>query len=256
MRRGRAGAKIAGKRRDDPAMNLLLLPGFMTDSDLWFELAGHLAPVGPITHGDLSRDGTIRAMAHRVVAEAPDCFALIGFSMGGYVAREIARIAPDRVRALVVIATSARADTAAQAQRKSAAATHIRHAGFNGLSRAAILKSVHPDRAGDAALIARIRTMGDRLGGAVFLRQAGQARESDHDRLDQIACPTLVVAAAQDGLRSLEEARELRDGIPGATLTVIDGSGHMLPLERPDALAAAVVPWLRVQASGASTIGS
>jgi pimeloyl-ACP methyl ester carboxylesterase len=98
--------------------------------------------------------------------------------------------------------------------------------------------------------------MGDRLGGDVFLRQAGQARLSDSDRLGAITCPTLVVAAAQDGLRSLDEARELQAGIPGAALTVIAGSGHMLPMEAPDALAGAILPWLRTQLSGASTIGS
>ncbi|EIZ83821.1 alpha/beta hydrolase fold protein [Methylobacterium sp. GXF4] len=237
-------------------MTLVLLPGFMTDPDLWADMLPRLAPVGPVLHGDLTRDSGIDAMARRVAAAAPERFALLGFSMGGYVAREIARLAPERVRALVLIATSARADTPAQARRKAAAVENVRRRGFSGLSRAAILGSVHPDRAGDAALIARIRAMGDRLGGDVFLRQAGEDRTSDLDRLGAIACPTRVVAAAQDGLRSLDEARELQAGIPGAALTVIDGSGHMLPMEAPDALAEAVVPWLRAQLSGASTIGS
>lgn len=237
-------------------MNLVLLPGFMTDPDLWADLEARLAEVGAIQHGDLSRDSAIDDMASRVAADAPERFALIGFSMGGYVARAVARLAPERVRALVLIATSARADTRAQAARKAIAVAHVREQGFSGLSRGAILQSVHPERAGDADLIARIRRMGDRLGGPVFLRQAGQPRASDLDRLGAIGCPTLVVAAAKDALRGLDEARELRDGIPGATLTVIDGSGHMLPLEAPDALADAVVPWLLAQASGASTIGS
>jgi pimeloyl-ACP methyl ester carboxylesterase len=237
-------------------MNLVLLPGFMTDADLWADLGERLAEAGPVLHGDLTRDAAIPDMARRVVAEAPDRFALVGFSMGGYVAREVVRLAPDRIRALVLVATSARADTTALARRKAAAVAHVRQQGFTGLSRAAILQSVHPARSGDAALLARIRRMGDRLGEAVFLRQAGQARATDLDRIGAINCPTLVVAAAQDALRSLDEARELRDGIPGATLTVIDGSGHMLPLEAPEALADAIVPWLRAQASGASTIGS
>jgi pimeloyl-ACP methyl ester carboxylesterase len=237
-------------------MTLVLLPGFMTDPDLWADMLPSLAPLGPILHGDLSRDATIDAMARRVAAEAPDRFTLIGFSMGGYVAREITRLAPERVRALVLIATSPRADTPGQARRKTAAVDNVRRRGFSGLSRAAILGSIHPARAGDEALIARIRRMGDRLGGDVFLRQAGQARLSDSDRLGAITCPTLVVAAAQDGLRSLDEARELQAGIPGAALTVIAGSGHMLPMEAPDALAGAILPWLRTQLSGASTIGS
>ncbi|WP_244513959.1 alpha/beta fold hydrolase [Methylobacterium sp. UNC378MF] len=242
--------------KDDPAMDLVLLPGFMTDADLWSDMAERLAQVGPLTHGDLSQDATIPAMAGRVAAAAPARFGLIGFSMGGYVARAVARLVPERVQALVLVATSSRADTQAQARRKAAAIAHIRQQGYRGLSRGAILQSVHPGRAGDTALVARIRQMGDRLGGPVFLRQAGQARESDGDSLGAIGCPTLVVAAAQDALRSLDEAQELRDGIPGAALTVINGSGHMLPLEAPHALADAIVPWLRAQASGASTIGS
>ncbi|MGT2487764.1 alpha/beta fold hydrolase [Methylobacterium oryzae CBMB20] len=158
-------------------MNLVLLPGFMTDADLWSDIVARLAEVGPVAHGDLARDAAIADMARRVAAEAPARFGLIGFSMGGYVARAVARLVPDRVEALVLVATSSRADTPAQARRKAAAVAHIRQQGYRGLSRAAILQSVHPDRAGDGPLLARIRQMGDRLGGEVFLRQAGQARD-------------------------------------------------------------------------------
>lgn len=237
-------------------MNLVLLPGFMTDPDLWTDLMPRLSGIGPVMHGDVTQDATIHDMALRVAAAAPDRFALVGFSMGGYVARAVAYRAPERVQALVLIATSARADTRAQATRKAFAVAQVREQGFAGLSRNAILQSVHPERAGDATLLARIRRMGDRLGGPVFLRQAGQARMADLDQLGTIRCPTLVVVAAQDALRGLDEGRELRDGISGATITVIDGSGHMLPLEAPEALADAIVPWLLDQASGASTIGS
>jgi pimeloyl-ACP methyl ester carboxylesterase len=68
-------------------------------------------------------------------------------------------------------------------------------------------------------------------------------------RRDQIAaaslaCPTLVIAAAGDPLRPAEETQELADAIPNATLMTIEGSGHMLPLEQPDALAGAIKQWL------------
>jgi pimeloyl-ACP methyl ester carboxylesterase len=115
-------------------MTLVLLPGFMTDPDLWADMLPSLAPLGPILHGDLSRDATIDAMARRVAAEAPDRFTLIGFSMGGYVAREITRLAPERVRALVLIATSPRADTPGQARRKTAAVDNVRRRGSSARS--------------------------------------------------------------------------------------------------------------------------
>lgn len=224
---------------------VVLLPGFMADAALWDDVLPALRQIGPVSHGDLSRCAGIPEMAKAVLAQAPERFALVGFSMGGYVARAVTRMAPERVCALVLVATSARADTPEQARAKRVALGAVDPMRFTGLSRRAIVGSLHPDRAGDAAMIERVRLMGERLGADVFIRQAMQARVGDLDRLGEIRCPTLVVAAAQDRLRGLDEAVELRDGIVGAELTVIDGSGHMLPIEAPVRLTDAVVPWLR-----------
>lgn len=83
--------------------------------------------------------------------------------------------------------------------------------------------------------------MSERVGGAVFVRHASQERAGDLDRLSSIRCPTVVVAADRDALRRLDESRELRDGIPGATMALVEGTGYMIPIERPTALAAVVV---------------
>lgn len=235
MRRGVTDAK---------GMSLVLLPGFMLDATLWEETEPLLAALGPIHHGDLFRDATLEDMARRVLESAPERFVLIGFSMGGYVAREMARMAPGRVRALVLVATSGRADSPALAASRQAIAARPSDSAFRGMSRAALARSVHPDRAGDTALIERLRAMGMRLGAEVFLRQSSLRRPLPDGRLGEIRCPTLVIAAAQDLLRSLEEAEELRAGIPGAALRVIEGSGHMLPIEAPEALAGAILDWL------------
>ncbi|MGX9964163.1 alpha/beta fold hydrolase [Roseomonas sp. F4] len=225
-------------------MSLVLLPGFMLDAGLWDDIAPLLAPLGPIHHGDLFRDDTLEGMARRVLADAPARFVLVGFSMGGFVAREVARMAPERVQALVLVATSARGDSASQRARRQAVAGRPAEAAFRGMSRTAIARGLHPSRAGDTALVDRLRGMGDRLGGEVFLRQTLLPRPVFDDRLGEIACPTLVIAAAQDALRSLAEAEELRDGIPGATLRVIEGSGHMLPVEVPEELAGIILDFV------------
>jgi pimeloyl-ACP methyl ester carboxylesterase len=112
------------------------------------------------------------------------------------------------------------------------------------LSRTAVATSLHPKQHDNLELIERVRAMGMRLGGEVFRRQSMLERPGDIDRLHEIRCPTLVVAASQDQLRSLEEARELQAGIPGATLEVIEDTGHMIPIEAPGRLAEVIVPWL------------
>jgi pimeloyl-ACP methyl ester carboxylesterase len=197
----------------------------------------------PIFHADLGRDDSIRTMAERLITEAPNRFVLVGFSLGGYVAREVARLAPDAVSGLVLVATSSRADTPEQAQRKAAAAT-LAADPFKGLSRPSLRASVHPDRSTDDELIGRLQDMGRRLGLGTFRRQSNLDRQGDADRLSEIRCPTLIVAGEDDELRSLDEARELHAGIAQSTLEIIAHTGHMIPMEQPAALAKVIRSWL------------
>jgi pimeloyl-ACP methyl ester carboxylesterase len=227
------------KSRD---VGVVLVPGFMTDATLWDDVAAALSRIGPVVRADISEGATIAAMADLVLAVCPPRFVLCGFSLGGYVAREIVLRVPDRVAGLALIATSARPDGAVQAQRQ-AAAHAVAPAAFRGLSRAALADSLHPRHASDEALIERIRAMNVRLGPEVFMRQSALRRGDDRGRLPGIACPTLVVAGDGDRLRSLDESRELAEGIAGARLSVIEESGHMIPVEQPARLAEAILDW-------------
>jgi len=184
-------------------------------------------------------------MARAALAACPSGRCdLLGFSMGGYVAREMARMAPGRVRSLILIATSSRADTPLQISQRQTAAQARPLGPFRGLGRVAIIQSLHPQHATDAALIDRVRSMGERLGRQAFIEQSMIVRDSDASRLAQIACPVLVIAAEQDQMRSADEARELAAAIPGAQLEFIQDSGHMIPLEQATGLAQCIVRWL------------
>jgi pimeloyl-ACP methyl ester carboxylesterase len=225
-------------------MTILLAPGYMLDETLWDDVAGRLGKFGPLVHADLRHDATIEAMASRALSNAPCSFTLVGFSMGGYVAREIARLAPERGRALVLVATSTRPDSPMVRHSRATVGKAAASVSFSGLSRVAIATSLHPKERNNDALIERVRAMGVRLGSEVFRRQSMLERADDRARLGEIGCPTLVIAAGQDQLRSRAESEELHAGIAGSEFVVIEGSGHMLPLEAPDALVAAIVPWL------------
>jgi pimeloyl-ACP methyl ester carboxylesterase len=229
-------------------MTILFVPGFMADVDLWADLTPHLDTSESLEFAELTGGESIRGLAQAILSKAPARFALVGFSMGGYVSREMARLAPERVRSLALIATSARGDTPEQVRRKASSVRQLQAATFRGLSGTSIKASVHPDRVNDNALLERIRAMGIRLGKDVFVSQAGMPRDGDLEHLSAISCPTLVVVADSDQLRSLEEAEELAAGIQGAAVVVVPNSGHMIPMEEPAALGRILSEWLRTTA--------
>ncbi|MGQ8631022.1 alpha/beta fold hydrolase [Agrobacterium sp. DKPNP3] len=225
-------------------MALLMIPGYMLDAALWREVEPDLAPYGPIVHADLTQDNSIAAMARRAIASTPSEFILIGFSLGGYIAREIARQVPERVKALILIATSSRGDGDLRVNRKEPITQHNAPETFKGLSRAAINSSLHPDNTGRDDLVSLIQAMSRRIGYAAFERQSLLVRHDERGELAKLKCPCLVIAGEQDRLRSRAEAIELHRGIPGSTLAVIEGAGHMVPLEAPRLLTATILEWL------------
>lgn len=221
-------------------MNILLVPGFMLDADLWTEIRRDLAEYATVTDVDTTRDDSIEAMASRAVAGLNTPSFVLGFSMGGYVAREIAYQGSNLVRGLILVATSARGRAPVQA-------TLTEGPEFRRLSRAAVARSLHPAKQTNAT-VSRVQEMSARLGPDVFARQSKLNRAGDLERLGEIQCPTLVVAAAEDQLRSEAESRELRDGISGASLEVIQRSGHLIPLEQPEQLSRLVLAFCKAHA--------
>jgi len=214
----------------------------MLDETLWDEFKRYLPGDWTVFDAVVSGDGTIKAIARHIAESAPQRFVLIGFSLGGYIARQLAADYPERVSALVVVASSLREDTAEQAQSKNQTLQALSQTTFRGLSTGSISRSLHPSRASDTTLIARIQQMGQRLGYDAFALQSA-LRRADIPA-DSIACPTLVVASTHDRLRSLEEANQLVSTIPNASLRLFDGSGHMIPLEQPQELAETILGWL------------
>lgn len=86
----------------------------------------------------------------------------------------------------------------------------------------------------------RVEQMSERLGPEVFRRQSEMARADDSAMLTHIHCPTLIVAAPQDELRSIAESEMLHNGIAGSTMQIVERSGHLIPMEQPDVLGAAL----------------
>lgn len=226
------------------ARNLVLLPGFMLDDALWDDVVPHLPADWNVQRIALPRGDTVREVARALSARIVAPSVVVGFSMGGYVARAIAAASPQLVEALVLVATSSRPERSA-----SRASDAVSPSSFAGLSRRAIQSSLSRDHAQDQALVDRVRAMSVRLGAEAFAWQS--ALDRTDVPLREIRCPTLVVAASEDRLRTLEESRELAQAMPGARLRIIEGAGHLIPIEAPGALADVLLDWLQgLPASG------
>jgi pimeloyl-ACP methyl ester carboxylesterase len=225
---------------------LLLLPGLLCDRRLWQPQIEALADRFEPLVADLTRDDSFPTMARRALAEAPPRFALAGLSMGGYVAQEIMRQAPERVERLALLDTSARADTPEQSQRRRDLIALSERGQFHGVTPRLLPLLIHRDRLADAALVETVTAMAQAVGPEAFRRQqkAILARPDGRGDLPRVAVPTLVLCGREDALTPLPLAEEMTDAILGARLIVIEACGHLTTLERPDQVNRAVRDWL------------
>ena len=215
---------------------IVFAPGFMTDHDLWRDVVPHFSDYN-IIYADFREGSTLQELAAGNLKRCPERFTLMGFSLGGYIARHMLYQAPERVQALVLVGTSTRPS----GPSVSGPTTNKM---FRGMSRAALVRAVHTSRAEDEALIQRMKDMGTRLGAEVFARLSALDRKSDLEDMRGIQCPVLVVTADQDRLRSLDESKEMAEAAQ-AKLVVLEHCGHMMPMEAPDQLGRLTSKWLK-----------
>lgn len=227
---------------------LVLLPGLLCDWALWRHQTEALGDVAAFTIGDFTDDDSIEAMARSVLIEAPETFALAGLSMGGYVALEIMRLAPERVMRLALLDTMARADTPEKVEHRGGLIELSQRGRFKGVTPRLLPMLIHPDRLGDEELTGTIMEMAERTGKKTFLRQQNAIlkRIDSRPHLPTIRCPTLVLCGRQDAITPLEAHQEMADAIPRASLFVIEDCGHLATLEQPKQVNAAMRDWLQI----------
>jgi pimeloyl-ACP methyl ester carboxylesterase len=225
------------------AKNLVLLPGLICDARLWRDVSG--GNLADSAVADLSQDDSIAAMAARVLADAPAQFALAGLSMGGYVAMEIMRQAPQRVTHLALLDTSARADDEARKETRRKGIAMIGEGKFVGVTRGLLGQLVAPQHLG-SPIAEEVQAMSERVGQEVYVRQqtAIMNRIDSRPSLAAITVPTLVGVGEADKMTPFALAEEIAGAIPGASLVQFAESGHLPPMENPPAVIAAFEAWL------------
>jgi pimeloyl-ACP methyl ester carboxylesterase len=225
---------------------LILGPGLMNTPRLWEHQTTYLAEIADIDIVDTRKDTSLVDMAQRMLDEAPPRFAYAGLSMGGYMAFEMMRMAPERVIKLALLDTAAYNDTPERTAIRKEMIGLAEEGDFETVKRNTMPIFLSPQRLHDPAIVDIANAMCDEVGPQVFVQQmtAIMNRRDSRPMLRGIRVPTLVICGRQDQGTPLAASEEMAAGIPGSRLAVIEDCGHLSTIEQPQAVTALLRDWL------------
>lgn len=229
------------------ALPLVLVPGLLCDSLLYEPQVEELADVADCWIAECRDADSVAGMARDLLRACPfEAFSLAGLSMGGYVALEVMRQAPQRVSRLALLDTSARPDTPEQTERRGRLLEIAASRGVAGVAELLLPSLLSRPHQEIPALRAVVKTMALNIGADAFRRQqqAIIGRPDSRPGLPAIDCPTLVLCGCQDAITPTERHEEMAAAIPGAELVVVEDCGHLSTLEQPEEVSHALRRWL------------
>lgn len=227
--------------------NILLLPGLLNDANVFTEQVAALSTLAVVEVGDLTLAESIADLAASVLQEvSAKRFVLLGLSLGGYVAFEIMRQAPERVAGLVLMDTTALPDTP-EAIAKREALIELAATDLDAVIEQLLPLLSHPDQMNLRAVGGNIQSMANGLGHEVFARQqrAIMTRPDSRSTLKTITCPTLVICGQDDLITPPQQAQEIASGIRQARLEIIPQCGHLATLDQPEAVCDLLLDWIK-----------
>lgn len=224
---------------------LVLVPGLISDRIVWQPLADAVAGHMPAHHADLTQSSSITDMARGLLAAVSGPIIVVGHSMGGRVALEMARLAPERVRGLV-LANTGHGPKREGEEIKRQQVIDLGHKSMDLLADAWLPPMLDPARIADKTLMAKLRAMVLRADAPMHERQirALLGRPNATAYLQTIACPILLITARQDSWSPIAQHEEIAAAVPDAELVVIENAGHFAPVERPTEVTRAITDWL------------
>jgi pimeloyl-ACP methyl ester carboxylesterase len=223
-----------------------LLTGQLCTERMWRDQVRALEELTSVRIFVQREHDTVGDMAKAVLDSLPERFSIISHAMGGFVAFEILRRSPEQVASLALLSTLAPNDTPAQTARREGYLRLVEAGKFADVVGERIPILLAPAGRDDSALVSIVRKMAEDTGPAVFLRQqrAIMTRPDSRPGLSEITCPTLILFARQDGIVTTEHQREMHEGIPGSRLEIIEDSGHLMTLERPELVSKILADWI------------
>lgn len=226
--------------------NLVLLNGLLTDQRLWHNQIKVLEPHTKILVPNLTTQTSIRDLAKYVLNLAPEKFALAGFSMGGYVALEIMKMAPERITKLALINTQCREDDEERKTYRQSLIDLTEKGKFKGVTPRLLPRLMHPKQTRNQHLIDLIMDMATTIGKDGFINQqhAIIGRKDKSTILKKIKIPTLLIGGTDDQLTPPDRLKEMAEKIKNSRLEILDECGHLSPLEKPNQVNQLMKAWL------------
>jgi pimeloyl-ACP methyl ester carboxylesterase len=233
--------------------SLVLLPGLLCDQAVWQGQIDALGDIAACTCPDWGRLDSILGMAQHVLSIAPPEFSLAGHSMGGRVAFQVVKLAPQRVKRLALFNTGADARPAGEAgvreeTKRRALLDVARTQGMRAFTMQWLPGMMMAGRMTDQPLVESIVAMLERGSPGIYEAQmlALLGRPDARPILPTIACPTLLLSGREDIWSPPERHAEMASIIPNSRLVVVANAGHMAPMEQPAAVANAMRDWLAI----------
>ena len=226
---------------------LVFLPGMMCDARVWATQMTVMSYERPVTIAPVCTVDRIEEAASELLSALPSKFALCGHGMGGAIALELFRRAPERVIRLALLGTNPLSDTPQEAADREPRMIGAKAGRFERMLEADILPRYVGDGPRRGAAVADLSEMALSLGADLFVKQerAMQRRRDQQGTLRRITQPTLILAGADDQIVPLKRQEFLAELIPYAKLNVLEGVGHMSLLEDPERVTEALYEWMR-----------
>jgi pimeloyl-ACP methyl ester carboxylesterase len=233
-----------------PRHPLVLIPGLLCDASVWPHQRAALADIADVRISDHGSLDSLPAMARAIIANAPPRFAIAGHSMGGRIAFEVWRAAPDRVSGIALMDTGHHPLALGAAGEREVAGRFAlletaRREGMRAMATQWVQGMVHPKRLTDRALVESILDMFASKTPEIYAAQTRALidRPDATPVMRTIRCPTLVLCGHEDSWSPVQRHLEMVAAIPGSTFVDIPECGHMCTMERPEAVSAAMRTW-------------
>ena len=237
----------------DSEQSVVFIPGALCSEEIFADQAAGISPPFSVSFIDTGRSETIAEMAETLLALAPPRFALVGISMGGYVALEVLRIAPDRVWGAVLISTSARAELPAQSEERKQWIERMETGGYEDMVDE-IVDACVSNKSGSNNARRRFREMVKTHSVDTFRRQmtACATRPDFRESLKDIRCPVLVIGGSDDSEFFRNGVQEISESVIGSEDFILPNSGHLPTIEKASSTTAAIKQFLSKAAKSGS----